>query len=89
MAALRTSGLESVRCSIRAGMVIGMSSRNSATNTLEHTNWKATLTHTLRFQPGKELDDCLANIRLRILQIFRNDRNDDPNVLLKFSYKRV
>jgi len=89
MAAERTSEWVSFRRPAMAGMVIRTSSRNSATNTLEHTHRKVMLTHTLHCQRWKELDGCRANVRMSVLQTSSNGRNGDPNVLPKFSYKHA
>src|SRR5712671_4033930 len=87
MAELRACQPESFRCSTVAGMVIRTSSRNSAINMLEHTCQKGMLTHTLSCHPRNSLEGCLANIRMRILQMFRNGRNGSPDILLKFTYR--
>jgi len=51
-----------------------------------HIHQKVMPTRTLDCHPGKKLDGCLANIPIRILQMFHNGRNDDSDVLPKFSY---
>src|SRR5712675_3477846 len=56
---------------------------------VEYTHRKLMLTHTQRSQPGKELDGSHTDTRIRILHMFRNDRNGHPNVVSKFNYKHA
>jgi len=56
---------------------------------LKHTNRKVMLTHTLHYWPRKELNGCLANIRVRMFQMVHNGRIDLPNIPLVFSYKNA
>jgi len=70
MAALQTNQSESEMFrNSRNGdpNVLPTSSRDSATNMLEHTHRRVILTHTPRCQSRKELDGQKANIPTRIL----------------------
>jgi len=64
-----------------------MSLHNSATNMLKHTPPKSNAIHTPHCQCWNSFDGCLANMGIKILQMFRNGKNDDPSVLQIFSYE--